>query len=75
MKEISDEIYIDFFNQFREKATCVANDDKLKAWGNSEESIRELKINHAKRIIGARVSELDMFRFLNQKLGGTNCLQ
>lgn len=48
---ISDKEYIKIFDLYREEFTCVADDKKLKEWGNSDEEIKYIKIRGGRSIL------------------------
>lgn len=48
---ISDKEYIKIFELYREEFTCVADDEQLKKWGNSDEEIKYIKIRGGRSIL------------------------
>ena len=51
IKAISDKEYIKIFDLYREEFTCVADDEQLKKWGNSDEEIKYIKIRGGRSIL------------------------
>jgi hypothetical protein len=67
-----DEIYIKIYEKYGCEFFCKGNDTQLKEWKNSDEEIRQVKINSVKSHLKFYKSGIDMYKLINEMCGGKN---
>ena len=67
-----DEKYIEIYNKKGNKFFGKGDDEQLKEWGNSEDEIRQIKINCVKSKLKLGEGEIETYKMMNELCGGKN---
>lgn len=70
----TDEQLIEIYDHYGASFFGKGDDKQLKEWGNSDERIREIKIECVKFILNWNKKGIEMYKLLNEKCGGKNVL-
>jgi hypothetical protein len=70
----TDEQLIEIYDHYGASFFGKGDDKQLKEWGNSDERIREIKIECVKFKLNWNKEGIDMYKLLNEKCGGKNVL-
>lgn len=71
---ITDKQYIEVYDKIGHKYFCKGSDNKLREWGNSEEKIRQIKINCVKHDLEWSKQGINTYKLLNELCGGNNII-
>lgn len=69
---VTDEHYIEVYDKIGHERFCKGSDEKLREWGNSEERIRQIKIDCVKHDLEWCKKGIDTYKMLNELCGGKN---
>jgi len=67
-----DEMLIEIYEHYGASFFFKADDQKLKEWGNSDEKIREIKIESVMNKLNSSKQGIEIYKRLNEKCGGVN---
>ena len=70
----TDEQLIEIYDHYGASFFGKGDDKQLKEWGNSEEKIREIKIECVNFKLNWNKEGVEMYKLLNEKCGGKNVL-
>jgi hypothetical protein len=70
----TDEQLIEIYDQYGSSFFGKGDDKQLKGWGNSDQRIREIKIECVKSKLNWNKEGIEMYKLLNEKCGGENVL-
>jgi hypothetical protein len=66
---LTDEQYIELYDEFRLKTTAKASDAQLKFWGHSDEDIVQIKIKTIKQVIQLHDIGIEIGAYICKKYG------
>ena len=69
-----DEKYIEVYDKLGCKEFGKGDDQQLRDWGNSEDRIREIKIECVKSRLELYKTGIECYKFMNEICGGSNVL-
>lgn len=71
---VTDELLIEIYDHYGSSFFCKGDDVQLKEWGNSDERIKEIKIECVKSRLNWDKEGIEMYKLMNEKYGGKNVI-